>query len=243
MRIGRVVVALATLLLATACTRVTDGTARPAPGMAPRPLTGQAVEQVLLDKAELSKMFREGFELEPRSRPRFGGPDQLFGSDTAPECIGVVLELQKSAYRSGDVKVIGQKDWRITGGPEHTVIAVEEGVAALATPGDANALFAAFSHQWKGCDGKTVTQSIVRGSLELSYQISDVRVADTVLLATVRSGGGMFGVTLTDVRALGVRVNCLVEAKVTVFDDYPGDPQTSALGVARAMMDKVNSLS
>jgi hypothetical protein len=151
--------------------------------------------------------------------------------------------LQRSAYRSGDVKDVAQKSWRITGGPEHKVIAVEEGVVTLPTAAQANALFATFSPQWKGCDGKTVTESIAPMSLELAYSISDVRVKDPVLLATVQSGGGMFGINLTNVRALAVDVNCIVDVTVTVFSDYPGDPQTSGHDVARAMMDKISALS
>ncbi len=57
MRIGRTVVPLLVILVAAACTRVVDGSARPARGLTPRPITGQTVKQVLLDESELSKML------------------------------------------------------------------------------------------------------------------------------------------------------------------------------------------
>lgn len=244
---GLVAAVLLPVMLCVGCTHIVAGTVHPAPGLTPRPLTGQTVNRVLLSDAELSKMFRQAFEANPRLPARFGGPEQLYGSRSfsASECIGVIRGLQKNAYESRDVRNVAQQHWRISGGPEHKIIEVEEGVVAVATPADADALFAQFSSQWKNCDGTTVTSHLAAGKLDLdfSYKISDVRTTGAVLLATVTSGGNAFGVELTDVRAVGVRVNCLVDVDNTVFSDYPGDPQTSALDVARAMMQKVSDLS
>ncbi|MDT5145915.1 MAG: hypothetical protein QOC58_560, partial [Mycobacterium sp.] len=43
--------------LAAGCGGVVDGTAKPAPNLKPRPLTGQTVQRALLDDATLSRML------------------------------------------------------------------------------------------------------------------------------------------------------------------------------------------
>jgi hypothetical protein len=62
MRIGRTVVPLLVVLIAAACTREVDGTVRPARGLTPRPLSGLAIQQVLLDDSELSKIINQPFK-------------------------------------------------------------------------------------------------------------------------------------------------------------------------------------
>jgi hypothetical protein len=69
MRIGRIMVALAALPLAAGCTAVVGGAARPAPGLTPRPLIGQAVSRALLDDGELAKLLGQYFKSAPDSRP------------------------------------------------------------------------------------------------------------------------------------------------------------------------------
>jgi hypothetical protein len=50
-------------------------------------------------------------------------------------------------------------------------------------------------------------------------------------------------------RAIGVRLNCLVEVEVVFFGDRrpsdpgTGNPDASATDIARAMMDRVSELS
>jgi hypothetical protein len=70
MRIGRIMVALAALPLAAGCTAVVGGAARPAPGLTPRPLIGQAVSRALLDDGELAKLLGQYFKSAPDRRPR-----------------------------------------------------------------------------------------------------------------------------------------------------------------------------
>jgi hypothetical protein len=67
-----------------------------------------------------------------------------------------------------------------------------------------------------------------------------VRVTDSVLAATVQTSSTPIA------RAIGVRVNCVVEVKVPVTDNEgPGaaDPETRAIDIARLMMDKISELS
>src|SRR4029077_19812858 len=90
--------------LAVGCGPVVDGTAKPAPNLKPRPLTGATVRQVLLDDAALSRMLDQPFVA--RMPPEVGGPDKLFEPDTqvSPSpCLGVTAMLQKSVYESADV--------------------------------------------------------------------------------------------------------------------------------------------
>jgi hypothetical protein len=118
------------------------------------------------------------------------------------------------------------------------VIAVDEGVVALPTAVEADALFATFAQQWNRCNGKTADYR------SQSYKITDVRVADSVLAATVQTSPTPIA------RAIGVRVNCVVEVKVPFSNDrgspdrtQSADPETRAIDIARLMMEKVSKLS
>lgn len=231
-------VSLLAVLAVAGCTRVVDGNARPGPGMPPHPLTGQAVKQVLFDGPQLSKLLGQRFKSDPDFPPRFGGPDQLFDIAARPrECAGVVFQLQKSAYRSADVKDVARQNWWSAGGRRPKIISVAEAVVELPTAKDADALFAQFAQQWTRCAGKTVTDYSADGQRFSSAAISDVRKADSVLSATVRT---RVVTTVTHARALGVRVNCLVDVDVAYFSDRP---DATAVGLAHRMMDKVSDLS
>src|SRR3984957_13343336 len=87
--------------LAVGCGGGADGTAKPAPNLKPRPLTGQTVSQVPLGDAALSR--RPGPPLVARQPPEVGGPEKLFQPDNQPspaDCRGVTMMLQKSVYES-----------------------------------------------------------------------------------------------------------------------------------------------
>lgn len=240
---------LLTLLLAIGCGGI-EGSARPAPGLKPRPLMGETIKQVLLDDAALGKILNQRFKADAHLPPRFGGPEKLqtgFGVITPAECAGVTTMTARSAYSSYEVKNVARESWWIDGGPAK-VISVAEAVVALPTATDADALFAKFSDQWDGCNGKTVT---VEGSgLNFADEISDVRVANSVLAATVsvQLSGSSTG-KRPEARAIGVRGNCLVEVEITFFstqspsDQGSGDPHTSAIDIAHIMMDKISALS
>ena len=236
--LGMIAVSLSAVLLAAGCTRVVDGSVHPAPGLPPHPLTGPTAKKALLDNAQLSKLLGQPFKGDPDFPPRFGGSDQLFDIDAAPrECAEVVFELQKSAYRSAGVKDVAQESWWSAGGRRAKVISVAEAVVAMTNNNNADALFAQFSQQWTRCAGTTVTDYNLRGEPFSTAAISDVRTADSVLAATVRS---RVVTTVTHARSLGVRVNCLVEVNVAFFSNRPDD---SAIDIAHAMMDKVSDLS
>ena len=75
--------------------------------VAPRPLTGSTIKQVLLDGAALSKLLNQPFKAVPSFPPVFGGSEKLgdsYGSASPADCVGVVYMMQKSAYQSANVK-------------------------------------------------------------------------------------------------------------------------------------------
>ncbi|RAV02166.1 sensor domain-containing protein [Mycolicibacter senuensis] len=251
-RVGRTAAGAAALaLLASGCTTVVSGTVRPAPGLAPTPVTGIAVRQVLLDDAELAKLIGQPFRSDPSLPPRFGGVDSLPDAwDTAgpKDCVGAAVGGQQAVYESAGVQDVAHEFWDSTSTTGHSALTgVGEAVIALATQADADALFEKFTQQWGRCDGVTVTRGD-EASGEASGEIVDVSIGDTVLTATVRTTvDGEVGLRVS--RAVAVLVNCIVDVDVFWFvgeDDHADAPpagDTTAADLARAMLDKVRNLS
>ncbi len=226
------------LLIAVTTGCAVDGFARPAPNLTPHPLTGDAVKKVLLTADELAKVLGQSFKANSEAPTRFGGRNLLFEMHSSPQnCNGVVFELQQSAYGSASVGSVGEATWWDTGSGRARVISVSETVVALTKPGDADALLAGFSSTWKRCDGTTVSDYVAGGERLSTAAISDVQAANSVLSATVNSHSTT---TLVRGRAVGARVNCVVEAAVTFFGNHADD---SAAAIAHRMMDKVSDLS
>jgi PknH-like extracellular domain len=237
--------------LAVGCGGVVVGTAKPAPNLKPRPLTGESVRRVPLDGVALSRMLAQPFVA--RQPPEFGGPDKLFESDlqVSPEgCLGTTTMLQKSVYGSAGVNNLAYESWWNNGDPAQ-VISVMEGAVTLPTAADAEALFAKFSEQWQHCNGATATEHT--GPISTSNVIGDIRVTDTVVAVTNTATATLPNMPALQptpqARAIGVRLNCIVEVEVVFFGDRrPSDPgsadlDTSGIDIAHAMMDKVSALS
>ncbi len=179
-------------------------------------------------------MTGQRFKTRAEFPPRFGGRDLLFPLDTSPSgCAGVVFELDKSGYETADVGNVAQESWWTVGVRGVKIIHVSEAVVALPTAVAADALFARFGQEWSRCNGATVHLNFPSGG-DPTAAISDVRAADSVLAATVESFH-----TLVSARAVGVRVNCLVEVDVAFFHQ----PDGTAVNIAHRMMDKVSRLS
>lgn len=238
------------LLLVPGCTAVVPGTVRPAPGLTPQPVTGAAVRQALLDDAEVSTLLGQDFRSDPNLPPRFGGGDDLpdgWTSAAPSYCIGTVVGAQKTVYRSAGVRDVAQEFW---GSPKSArsarsaLTGVAEGVIALPTAADAQVAFEKFAAQWNRCDGITVTrdQNESTGSSAATAEITDVQTGDSLITATVRTvvAGA---VRLSVTRALGIRVNCLVDVDVFAGPAGEGSDNPAAADVARAMMDKVSALA
>ena len=241
--------------LAVGCGPVVDGTAKPAPNLKPRPLTGETVRQVPLDDAALSRMLNQPFVA--RKPPEFGGPEKLYQRDEAvspANCLGVTAMLQKSVYQTGpqpaQVKDVASESWWNNGEPAQ-VISVIQGVVTLPSAAQAEALFAQFSQQWQQCKDTTTTEQT--GPISTTNAISDVRVANSVVAATNTATSVLPNMPplrpTPQARAIGVQLNCLVEVEVVFYGDRrPSDPgsanlDTSAIDIAHAMMDKISALS
>lgn len=236
--VGAALVACGIAAVGTSCAAVVDGAARPATGIQPHPVIGSTIEQALLDRAELAKVL--DLSVRALQPPRLGGSKKLFhlAGPGPNECLGVLAELQSSSYQSADVQEVAWESWLDADTDPARVIALDEGVVALPTAVEADTLFATFAQQWNRCNGKTADYR------SQSYKITDVRVVDSVLAATVETSSTPIA------RAIGVRVNCVVEVKVPITgDDGPfkggasTDPETRAIEVARLMMNKVSNLS
>ncbi|MEQ0598377.1 sensor domain-containing protein, partial [Mycobacterium tuberculosis] len=180
----RWVVPLFAVFLAAGCTTTTTGKAGLAPNAVPRPLMGSLIQRVPLDGAALSTLLNQPFQALPPFPPVFGGSDSLGDSDVSArpaDCVGVGYLTQRNVYRSVEVKSVARVSWRHDGSSVK-VDDVDEGVVALPSAAAADDLFARFSAQWKECDGTTLT---VPASAFGQRSITDVRVADSVVAATV----------------------------------------------------------
>ena len=237
--------------LTVGCGSVVAGTAKPARNLKPRPLTAQTIRRVLLNDVALSRMLKQPFVA--RMPPVFGGADKLFQPDnqgSSGNCLGVTTMLQNSVYGSAGVQGVASESWWNNGDPAQ-VISVMEGVAALPTAAQAQALFAKFPAQWLQCNGTTTTEQT--GPISTTTAIGDVRVTNTVLAATNTATSVLPNMPplspTPQARAVGVQLNCIVEVEVVFFGDRrPSDPgsadvDTSAVDIARAMMAKVRALS
>lgn len=256
MRLLKAAATLAALAaLVTGCGSVVDGTAKPAPNLKLRPLSGATVSKVPLDGAALSRMLDQN--LISREPAQVGGPEKLYQvkrSTSQAGCLGVTAMLQKSVYRSGpqpaQVQDVASESWWNNGEPAQ-VITVMEGVVTLPSAAQAQALFAQFSQQWQQCNGMTTSEQT--GPISTTNVISDVRGTATTIAATKTATSVLPNMPALrptpQARAIGVRSNCLVEVEVVFFggrrstDPGSANINTSALDIARAMMDRVNALS
>jgi hypothetical protein len=237
--------------LAVGCSSVVAGTAKPAPNLKPRPLSGRTVERVLLDGKVLSRMLGQPFVA--RQPAKFGGADMLDEREVPAEsadCLGVSAMLQKSVYDSADVQTVASVSWWNDGDPAQ-VISVMEGVVALPSAEQAQTLFAKFPEQWQRCKGQTTTEET--GPISTTTVIDDIRSLDSIVAASNTATATLPNMPALQptpqARAIGVRLNCIVEVEMVFFGDRqandPGSasPDTSAVDVAQAMMEKVSGLS
>ncbi len=250
MRISAAVALTAVAVLATGCGGVVAGTAKPAPNLKPRPLSGATVKQVLLDGATLSRMLNQTFV--SRDPAESGGPEKLYQverSMSQPGCLGVTAMLQEGVYRSAEVQDVASQSWWNNGEPAQ-VIVVEEGVVTLPSAAQAQALFARFSQQWQQCNGTTTSEQ--SGPISTTNVISDVRVTDSIIAATKTATSTLPNMRplrpTPQARAIGIRSNCLVEVQVVFFggrrssDPGSADVNSSAIDVAHVLMDRVSAL-
>lgn len=238
----RCAVVVLTVLLATGCAKTVDGAARPASNP-----TQTHDKQLLLDGETLGNLLAQPFKKHPTWGPHHGGREKLGTNQdnaTPAPCIGVAFASAAIAYASVPVLEVETVMWAAPYQPVR-VDDVQEGVVSLPTPQDAAAAFAKFTAQWQACDGTTVTSEYVKPHGVRA--ISDVRVADSVVAASVLGTSGPHAVDYPQpvARALGVRGNHLVEVAVEFIGN--GDPanqgnadmKTSGIQIAHAIMDRL----
>jgi hypothetical protein len=250
-RVGPVTACAVVAALAMGCGPIVAGTAKPAPNLKPRALTGVTLRRVPLDGAALSRMLDQPFV--NRQRPVFGGSDKLGDADDSgspADCLGVTTMLQKSAYEPSAVQDVMWETWWNNGDPAQ-VISVIEGGATLPSAAQAQALFAKFPQQWQQCKDATTTEQT--GPIKTTTVVNDVRVTDSVVAATNTATAELPNMEplqpTPQARAVGVRLNCIIEVEVVFFGDrHPSDPgsanpDTSAVDIVHAMMKRIDALS
>lgn len=217
-------------------------------------VSGEAVKQVLLDGPELTKLLDQPFTMTT-GWPIYGGSHEMENPATnSGDCVGVTNVAPQRAYQSVEVQRYTRETWvdataddTDSNRPRAKVMFVTEAVVALPSADDAQALFAKFVEQWKRCDGRAVDQPDADGPTPLrgtEIHISDVRVADSVLAASIALDKRP---QAPDARAVGVQGNCLVGILIafTGAEDGigSGDPETSSIEAVREMMAKVTRIS
>lgn len=228
---------------------------KPAPAPAPKPadaaqpITGANFTDVLLNGGNLTALLNQKFESTPKAQEAGGldaMPNGLADESAASphECVGATRVTQRSVYQGASVQHFASKDfWTAASGP---VMKVEEAVVVLASPADAQALFATFTSQWQACEGRTMTVLSGTASDGSNYvtTANDVRVADSVLSAVLLSDHSTGGWASSSPRALGVKGNCIVEVDVSLYGVAPGENQLQGLDnagvdVVKAMMARI----
>ena len=222
------IAALCAVALCAGCTGTVSGTAEPARDSAGIIGIGRSIPQILPNSSELTSALRfqvadDGFP------PSVGGPELLApGREVADqdgaECVGVTEPFRKAPYRNAPVRAVAIQGWH---GVESNHW-VDAGVIALASPRDAEALFARFAGQWQRCQGASVTlRSVKAGVPEYRDDITDVNSVNGLLTAMVTLSSFYDSVAFPSERALGVAYNCIIDLNVTDFDFQHGDPATA----------------
>lgn len=233
-RLVRVLVSAVLITLAAGCTNVVPGVVRAGQNLKPRPLTGEVIKDTMLTDTELSHVFGQSFVIDRTLA--FGGPGELFwdwpGSKQS-DCAGLTHILMGEVYTNAQVlNVAHELWWDSHADRDPTVINLEEGVVALPTMPDADAMFTKFTQQWSRCVGAPIDTGINE-----HYEIRDVHADASVVEATVTNHDQT--INLREERALGVRDNCIIEVSITYFRDTAPAPGHSAGDVARQMLNKI----
>ncbi len=160
---------------------------------------------------------------------------------TPPDCGGVATMLLEDSYAGSNVREVVRRNW-LYSGLNPAVIVLQEAVVALPTAQAANVQFATLARQWGRCSGASMT---IGGDDNFTSRVGEVQEKDSVLAAAVDDVSSYM--MMPEARAIGVRVNCLLEVKVIYFARRDRDGSTphtpTAVDVARLLMDKVSSLS
>jgi hypothetical protein len=165
-----------------------------------------------------------------------GGPDMLLAgvgeSDATPsDCVSPTYRLQKVVYQASPVQAVASRPWA-GGSIDAAPTSGFFGVVQFATPGDAQAFFAASADKWHRCNGQTVVLHQPEHGADGSNKITDVTVDDRMVSAVVMRDAGS-----TIQRALGMAGDCIVDVEIT--DAHGAGGAQDAAGVANLMLQKI----
>lgn len=163
-----------------------------------------------------------GNRLDPAGPVALGAIDLLpsgigeGGQVTPAECLGAATPLMRATYQSGDVTGVGLRDFARFG-EGLTVSSAHTGVVRFGSDAEAARMFAAFVNQWRSCDGTPVRVRVTANS-ELVWTVTDVRLSDGVLSATVLNGETDAEPGFLTEHAIGMAADCIVDVDVAVTD-------------------------
>lgn len=232
-------------LLLAGCTKVADGTVVAARGLQLGPISGADLQKVLPSESELENVLGESIPPDP-DKPQVQGDlsDMADGlaseSDASPhKCVGVIAELQRSIYQDTKMTEFASDRWKQPSGSSSDLTRVTTAVIAFPSTSDANEAFDDFAKQWKECDG-----TLVKIPIETDYfgdDISNVQNENSVVSADVEVTRSSNSIQWPNLRAIGVRANCLIEVELTFFGGAaaPSKFQDTAITVTRSIMDRI----
>ena len=182
------------------------------------------------------------------SRPTAGGIDALpngirdNNAANPIDCLGAVSPFMRVVYEKGEVRAAAWQTFSNYGGHQ-TVSSVDAGVIEFGSVAGAQKMFGDFVTRWKACQGTTVTTYLHNAdNAELYEKITDVRIDGAVLSATVINSDNQHDAQFPTERALGVAADCIVDVDAAVTGGTPAQqkPAGRAVGLATAMLDRVN---
>lgn len=236
MRSAAVVAATLLPILIAGCGQVVDGAPRPA----------AAAVELLPTEAELTDAVGNGLSTFD-FQPFVGGleimPDGFRDdSDATPfRCIGVTETMLRATYEGADVvEAARQSYFTLAEGADVTgadAAAVRFGSATAAQD-----RFAAFTEQWRDCDGQAVVKHLRGASdTDVDAAIGDVVAEDGLLTATVVTRQGADSPQQHYLRAVAVREATIVEVSLAVAQVDPSGSDDRAERAAAVMLDKVGT--
>jgi hypothetical protein len=202
---------------------------------AAKPSVSRALDRVLPTGNELATILgTPGF----MGQLVKGGPDMLLQgvskSDATPvDCVSAGYRLEKIVYQTSPVRSVASQSW-IGGDQNGPSYSGFFGAVQFATPGDAQAFFAASADKWHRCNGQTLVLHQPEHGADGLSRITDVVVdSRTVSAVVLRADGSAIQ------RALGVASDCIVDVEVTNPPGGSGGSAAGGVGVANLMLRKI----
>ena len=208
--------------------------------------------QALLTIPELDRVMHATFRASSYAPDSAGGPELLnsftnvFEGEDYLRCAGAVYPVAQSTYQGGTVDAVAARSVA-AGDGEHRYTGVDQSAVQLTSPAQAQRILEQATKQWQECEGTTLHWKIPNHSrISMAATISNVRLADGMLTATLQRGSRDSSVYSPSARVLAVKDNFVIETDVSMYDladtnDSIGvtGPDAPGMQVARAILDKI----